>query len=202
MANQPESSSYSSGILQWETSTPALGGPGGPMNTPLLQLANRTAWLKAQVETFTAAPYLDLNLAGAPTVTVDTGTGGENHVLVPFVAQEDTATMWDTGTSKAVIPVAGVYSLVCSLHLDGVSSKQSDVLIMSVRVGGVEVRRATVLYPPVSEGLCPNSPLVCDLRLAQGSEVQFFGALVGVSGSHQLSGLPTTCYASMRFVRP
>lgn len=50
MANQPQTSIWEAAILQWETSTPALGGPGGPMNTPLLQLANRTAWLKQQID--------------------------------------------------------------------------------------------------------------------------------------------------------
>lgn len=60
MANQPEIALYEEGILQWETATAALGGPGGPMNTPLLQLANRTAWLREQsdrMKVFSALAY-------------------------------------------------------------------------------------------------------------------------------------------------
>lgn len=38
------------GVIQWETNTPALGGNSGPMNIPLQQLVNRTAWLKAQID--------------------------------------------------------------------------------------------------------------------------------------------------------
>lgn len=37
-------------VMQWETNTVALGGAGGPMNVPLQQLTNRTAWLKEQVD--------------------------------------------------------------------------------------------------------------------------------------------------------
>lgn len=37
-------------VMRWETNTVALGGAGGPMNVPLQQLTNRTAWLKAQVD--------------------------------------------------------------------------------------------------------------------------------------------------------
>lgn len=37
-------------VMRWETNTVALGGAGGPMNVPLQQLTNRTAWLKEQVD--------------------------------------------------------------------------------------------------------------------------------------------------------
>lgn len=49
MPNLPESQTFSP-VLRWETDTVALGGPGGPMNVPLQQLVNRTAYLKAQVD--------------------------------------------------------------------------------------------------------------------------------------------------------
>lgn len=56
MANLTESSEYTEGIYQLETTTPALGGPPnlgaglGLMNVQAQQLAGRTGWLKAQVE--------------------------------------------------------------------------------------------------------------------------------------------------------
>jgi hypothetical protein len=52
MAIQPEASQWEAGIFQIETNTPALGGPGGAVNLPLLQLANRTQYLKGQVDGF------------------------------------------------------------------------------------------------------------------------------------------------------
>lgn len=70
MANLPETETYEAGITQLETTTPALGGAGGPLNAPLTQLANRTKWLKAIAD-----------LLQAKKVNMGTGTGqGTNSV--------------------------------------------------------------------------------------------------------------------------
>lgn len=50
MANLTEVPTYEAGIYRFETTDPVQGGPGGIDNLPTNQLANRTAWLKAQVE--------------------------------------------------------------------------------------------------------------------------------------------------------
>ena len=50
MANLTETPTYEAGIYRFETTDPVQGGPGGIDNLPTNQLANRTAWLKAQVE--------------------------------------------------------------------------------------------------------------------------------------------------------
>lgn len=50
MANLPEISEFTAGIFQLETSTPALGGVNGPANSQAKALANRTLWLKEQIE--------------------------------------------------------------------------------------------------------------------------------------------------------
>jgi hypothetical protein len=49
MANQPENPIWEVGVYQFETTDPIEGGVGGIDNLPLLQLANRTSWLKANV---------------------------------------------------------------------------------------------------------------------------------------------------------
>jgi len=46
MANQPENPIWEVGIYQFETTDPVEGGVGGIDNQPLLQLANRTLYLK------------------------------------------------------------------------------------------------------------------------------------------------------------
>jgi hypothetical protein len=92
-------SSWVSAIFQLEVTTPALAGPGGVMNLQAQQLADRTAWLKTQVEnrlplgggtmtgfvTLHAAPtasghaatkgYVDTGLAGRLPLTGGTMTG-------------------------------------------------------------------------------------------------------------------------------
>lgn len=50
MANQPEVAVYESGIYQFETTDVVEGGVGGIDNRPLLELANRTKWLKGQTD--------------------------------------------------------------------------------------------------------------------------------------------------------
>ena len=49
MANLRETSVWETGIYQWETSDPVMGGENGIDNKPTLQLANRTLWLKNEI---------------------------------------------------------------------------------------------------------------------------------------------------------
>ncbi|WP_232551160.1 SGNH/GDSL hydrolase family protein [Klebsiella michiganensis] len=53
MSNLPEQPAWESGIHQLEESDRAKAGPGGVLNIPPTQLANRTRWLKIQVESAT-----------------------------------------------------------------------------------------------------------------------------------------------------
>jgi hypothetical protein len=55
MANLPELEEFTTGVYQIETSDPVLGGVDGITNVPIKALANRTKWLKAQVEALEAA---------------------------------------------------------------------------------------------------------------------------------------------------
>lgn len=50
MSNLPEQPAWESGIHQLEESDRAKAGPGGVLNIPPTQLANRTRWLKSQLE--------------------------------------------------------------------------------------------------------------------------------------------------------
>jgi hypothetical protein len=50
MADLTESATWETGVFRLETTTPAQGGPGGPMNAQAQALANRTTFLKQQVE--------------------------------------------------------------------------------------------------------------------------------------------------------
>jgi hypothetical protein len=55
MANIVETAQWEAGVYQFETSDPVEGGPDGIDNLPSRQLANRTAYLKAQQEAHAAA---------------------------------------------------------------------------------------------------------------------------------------------------
>lgn len=79
MANLPETPDYPAGIYQLETSDPVLGGPGGISNRQAEQLGNRTAWLKAKVDSFiegTVAVLKATKLATARTLSVSGAASG------------------------------------------------------------------------------------------------------------------------------
>ncbi len=73
MAFQPESLVYESGIYQLETADPVVGGVGGIANTPLLQLANRTKWLKSNLDGLLAGTVIPPGVAplASPLFTGD-----------------------------------------------------------------------------------------------------------------------------------
>jgi hypothetical protein len=72
MAFQPEVATYDSGVYQLEVVDPVDGGVGAVSNKPLLNLANRTKYLKAHVDALetasgTLAPINSPNFTGTPT---------------------------------------------------------------------------------------------------------------------------------------
>lgn len=68
MANLPESSTFDAGVYQIETSDPVIGGPSGVTNAPLKNLANRTKFLKDQIDSINTnfAPKASPTFTGAP----------------------------------------------------------------------------------------------------------------------------------------
>ncbi|SAK98595.1 phage tail collar domain-containing protein [Caballeronia pedi] len=69
MANQPEAVQYDAGVYQLEAVDPVDGGVGAVSNKPLLNLANRTAYLKQHVDA------LESSAAGLAPINSPTFTG-------------------------------------------------------------------------------------------------------------------------------
>jgi len=65
MANLTESPVWEAGVYQLEITDPVLGGPNGVDNLQAKQLANRTQWLRQQIETLQASGFLDQAAADA-----------------------------------------------------------------------------------------------------------------------------------------
>ncbi|MFT4465718.1 MAG: tail fiber protein [Sodalis sp. (in: enterobacteria)] len=70
MSYLKESPAWEDGIYQIETSDPVLGGPEGITNRPPRELANRTAWLKQQMEGTQAALEAHANSRNHPDATL------------------------------------------------------------------------------------------------------------------------------------
>src|SRR5258708_19742000 len=94
MANQPESATYDAGVCQLELLDPVQGGVGGLSNKALLNLANRTAYLKQHMDLLEAGTtvipgYALLNnpaLTGSPTCpTPATGDNSSKNANTAFV---------------------------------------------------------------------------------------------------------------------
>ncbi len=80
MANLTETPTYEAGIYRFETTDPVQGGPGGIDNLPTNQLANRTAWLKAQVEALALEiAAIESGYATAASLAGHTGNTNNPH---------------------------------------------------------------------------------------------------------------------------
>jgi hypothetical protein len=75
MANLPESDQFDTGVYQWETTDPALGGANGIMNTPGKSFANRTRYLLNRI------------IDGALSFIIDSGAQNAIVVSLPQPAQ-------------------------------------------------------------------------------------------------------------------
>lgn len=92
MSSQPEQIQYDAGVYQIEITDPVDGGVGAVTNSPLLNLANRTAYLKLHVDNLesgatippTLAPINSPNLTGSPTVP--TAPLGDNSTKIANTA--------------------------------------------------------------------------------------------------------------------
>src|SRR5690606_30261369 len=71
MANVPESATSSEGVHQIETTDPVVGGPSGISNRQAKELANRTLYLKEQIES-----HLNVDNVDAGTLAVEFGGTG------------------------------------------------------------------------------------------------------------------------------
>jgi hypothetical protein len=79
MANLPEVEIYDAGVYQLELIDPVVGGADGKSNAAARNLANRTKWLKAQVDSLIAAVSMDAHVADSdPHSQYLTKVGGQN----------------------------------------------------------------------------------------------------------------------------
>lgn len=87
MANLPETATYDAGVYQLETTDPVQGGASGVSNTPLKNLANRTAYLKQRVDNLESGATVPTGIAtlASPTFT------GDPKAPTPALGDNDTS---------------------------------------------------------------------------------------------------------------
>ena len=124
MANLKETPQWEEGIYQWETTDPVLGGENGIDNKPTRQLANRTVYLKQELEAAQQSLRNRIISAGAGL------TGGGNlsadrgiALATPSTLSGSTANWAGNGTvghthelAAATATLAGVVKLMNTLN--------------------------------------------------------------------------------------
>ena len=124
MANLKETAFWEEGIYQFETTDPVLGGENGIDNKPTRQLANRTVYLKQELETAQQSLRNRIISAGAGL------TGGGNlstdrsiALATPSTLSGSTANWAGNGTvghthelAAATATLAGVVKLINTLN--------------------------------------------------------------------------------------
>lgn len=114
MANLPETPVWETGIYQLEETDPVQGGPNGIDNQQGKQLANRTAWLKSQVETLgTGKQPLDATLTAIAALNgvadrIAYFTGPDTVALTPLT--DFIRTLLDDGDASAARSTLGAIS--------------------------------------------------------------------------------------------
>jgi len=138
MANQPETATYDEGVFQLETSTLALGGVDGPANAPLLNLANRTAYLKAHIDLLEAGTSIPDTIARVASPTF-TGTPAA-----------PTPSSGDDSTKIATTAFVKAQGYLTSAPVTSVAGKTGVVTLAKADVGLGSVDNTSDAGKPVS----------------------------------------------------
>lgn len=142
MANQPELVQYDSGVYQLEIIDPVDGGVGAVSNKPLLNLANRTAYLKKHIDDLeagntippTLAPINSPAFTGSPTAPTpalgDNSTkvsttafvqGTVNGVLTKSVAGGSNVTLTTVEAGNGLLVFTGALTANISVNVPATS---------------------------------------------------------------------------------
>lgn len=104
MANVTEAATWDAGVYQLEVTDPVTGGPGGIDNAPHINLANRTAYLKARIDATDASvagldPVMQSHMQAAVKFSIDQSAIANNSIeaLQKFKQQEGTFTFINDG---------------------------------------------------------------------------------------------------------
>lgn len=149
MAFQPETDGWESGIYQLEVADPVRGGAGGVDNLPLLQLANRTGYLKAICDTLTGefaglAPINGPAFTGTPTAP--TAAASNNSLSIAntaFVQRANSGTTALTGLTGGTIALTADQAALPNLTLAGTLTSNLVITVPPAQVGLMRVTNNT-----------------------------------------------------------
>lgn len=109
MANLIESPAYEAGVYQLEENDPLQGGANGIDNLPHKHLANRTAWLKGQVDALASANDQHVGAGGAAHALATVVSAG-------FMSAPDKVALNGAASSTALAALAGLFTGVLATN--------------------------------------------------------------------------------------
>lgn len=180
MANQPEVIQYDAGVYQIEANDPVDGGVGAVTNQPLLNLANRTAWLKKHVDdiesgsfkmdwaapknspTFTGTPAAPTPALGDNTTKIATTAfvqGTVNGKLSKSIAGGGTITLTAVEAGNGILEFTGALTSNRSMVVPAASGRW---IVLNKTTGNYTVTVKTAAGSGVVCGQGLNTEVVCD----------------------------------------
>lgn len=205
MANLPESATYDAGVYQLELTDPVQGGSTGVSNAPLKNLANRTAWLKSQIDginngtiglalyarlaspTFTGSPSAPTAALGdnttklATTAFVQATLGG---FLSKSIAGTGSVTLTAVEAGNGIIELTGALTGNRSVIVP--SSPTRPWIIRNATTGAFTVTVKTAVGTGVVVAQGQNAAVFCD-----GTNVWAGESWAAPLASPALTGNPT-----------
>lgn len=157
MANLTETPTYEAGIYRFETTDPVQGGPGGIDNLPTNQLANRTAWLKAQVEAILLdIAAIESGYATAASLAGHAGNSSNPHAVTK--AQVGLGSVLDYGIATQAEAEAGASDAKYMTPLRAKQAIAALVPAASETVAGLIERATAAEAQAMSNASCAITP--------------------------------------------
>jgi hypothetical protein len=155
MANLTEVVNYDAGVYQLETTDPVQGGPSGIANSPLKNLANRTAWLKKHVDDLESGATIPPGIAKVDSQTftgtpkVPTAPMGDRSLLISnttFVQDTAHGTLSKNVAGNTNVTLAAQEAGYAILVLTGALTGNIDVIVPATSHSFIVDNRTTGAY--------------------------------------------------------
>lgn len=189
MSNLPETPTYDAGVYQLETTDAVVGGAAGKSNASAINLANRTAYLKARVDALANIQCFSVHRNGVNSGAIADAT----PTKIQFTTKEiDPLNVFDAVTNyRFTATIAGLYFF--TLSAAAAAQVAGMVTIPLIYKNGAEHSRSAGLNQAGSN--IPHPQLTRIIELSIGDYIEFYILWSGSTGSPALSGTKTKTFA-------
>jgi hypothetical protein len=182
MANLSETAIYDAGVYQLETTDPLLGGASGVLNSATKNLANRTAYLKAQTDAHAARmpSFARVSLDNEQEIPID---GSVVKILFDAVDNDDDD-LWSVADKRFVAPANGFFQVFANVSgADNKTGNEEIKPLLWVKRNGTVINTGASIAA-TADGNGTQGIIACLIPVTTGQYIELF---VGINGA----SLPT-----------